>query len=58
MKATILCFGRCDDVPDEVCDAVLARLKRIPGGDGDECDDRAAGLANHLERKEAQASAA
>lgn len=45
MKRMMLCFGQCDDVPEEVCDAVFASLKRIPGGDDDQRDARAADLA-------------
>jgi hypothetical protein len=48
MKRMMLCFGQCDDVPEEVCDAVFASLKRIPGGDEDQRDARAADLAPRM----------
>jgi len=48
MKTMLLCFGQCDSVPDEVCDAVIASLKRIPGVTEDERDARAADLAPRM----------
>jgi hypothetical protein len=46
--STPLCTGGCDGVPDEVCDAVFASIKRIPACDGDERYARAADLAPHM----------
>jgi hypothetical protein len=40
-----LCSGHCDGVSDEVRDAVFASVKRVPAGDGNERDARAADLA-------------
>jgi hypothetical protein len=48
MTTMMLCLGQCDDVPEEVCDAVFASLQRIPGHDQDVRDTRAADLAPRM----------
>jgi len=50
MKAMQNCLGRCDQVPEEVCDAVLDSTRRVPRGTGksDERDARAAILAPRM----------
>jgi len=45
---THLCSGHCDGVPDEVCDAVFASVKRVRAGCGDARDARAADLAPRM----------
>lgn len=50
MKSMLLCQGRCERVPDEVCDAVLDSLTLVPGGNSsaDACDARAAAIAPRM----------
>ncbi len=47
MKSMRNCCGRCDQGPDEVCDAVLDALTFVPGGDRgpDARDNRAVVVA-------------
>ena len=45
MNSMLHCSGHCDGVPDEVCDAVFASVKSVPGRDGNERATRAANLA-------------
>ena len=50
MKAMQNCLGHCDQVPDEVCDAVFDSVRRIPRvtGKSDERDARAVILASRM----------
>ena len=50
MRSMLLCQGKCDRVPDEVCDAVLDTLTLVPGGHtgSDACDARAAAIAARM----------
>jgi hypothetical protein len=50
MKSMRLCRGKCDRVPDQVCDAVLDTLTFVPGGDrsADAWDARAVALAPQM----------
>jgi hypothetical protein len=50
MESMRRCQGKCDRVPDEVCDAVLDTLTFVPGGDrsSDARDARAVALAPRM----------
>jgi hypothetical protein len=48
MTSMMMCLGNCDDVPEEVCDAVFESLKRIPGRGADARDAHAADLAPRM----------
>jgi hypothetical protein len=47
MTSMMMCLGKCDDVPEEVCD-VFDSLQRIPGCDENVRDTRAADLAPRM----------
>jgi hypothetical protein len=48
INTMLRCSDHCDDVPEEVCDAVFAAVKNVAGGHGDERDARAAYLAPRM----------
>jgi hypothetical protein len=48
LTTMMLCLGQCNDVPEEVCNAVFESLQRIPGRNGEDRDARAADLAPRM----------
>ena len=50
MRVMQSCLGKCCQVPDEVCDAVLDTLALFPGGDNRAvvCEARAAAIAPRM----------